>query len=152
MKRKVTDLKPNEAILISNDEERDAILQLMEDAGMRWNGNQSAFRYIPDVNYDYCLTYKSEGNNGIVVLLNYSRKYEGFIVLPATDFIGSEWERVEASDSKLNAFIRAKVDWYESMQDYQVATDSIRCWLDEFEAPKSEPIELTRNTNTDESH
>ena len=48
----------------------------------------------------------------------------------------TEAEKVEdiydTNDSKLDVFIRSKVDWYESNHDYQVATDTIRCWLDEF--------------------
>ena len=53
-KRKVTDLLQNEAILISNDFERDVILQLMEDAGMDWADGEKATNWNPiQVGYEY---------------------------------------------------------------------------------------------------
>ena len=95
MKRKVTDLKPNEAILISNDSERDAILQLMEDAGMRWNSGHAIFDINIRTPYPYCFAYKFRSidyvsTNGIRVV-NKNSFYEAEITYPATDFIGSEF-------------------------------------------------------------
>jgi hypothetical protein len=140
MKRKVTDLLPNEAILISNDAERDAILQLMEDAGMRWNGNESAFRYIPDVNYDYCLTYKSHGNQGIVVLHKNNGKYQGFITYPATDFIGSEFSSSGLTVSERDLLVDYHNFIFDDprVKECDVVGECVELFL------------LTRNTPTDE--
>ena len=51
--------------------------------------------------------------------------------------IPTEAEKVEVFDKQSNdsiiaTFIRSQIDWYESNHDYQIATDTIRCWLDEF--------------------
>lgn len=92
MKRKVTDLKPNEAILISNDAERDAILQLMDRAGWVWNDNSEPFEYIPTNPYPIFLCYKALEYNGICIVLPHYEEKNEFTIHPATDFIGSEGE------------------------------------------------------------
>jgi hypothetical protein len=146
MKRKVTDLKPNEAILISNDSERDAILQLMEDAGMRWmnlvklNELKIVFEYPYVLESDDCKRVFCESIFDV----------QDYDVIPATDFIGSEGDfDIPSNDSTIATFLRAQIEWYESNHDYQIATDTLRCWLDELEG-KTEPTQLTRNTPTNE--
>jgi len=90
MKRKVTDLKQNEAILISNDSERDAILQLMENAGMRWL-SQRATDYKPMAPYSYYLFTRDY--DGCERICWSASKYSMVsTTYPATDFIGSEGE------------------------------------------------------------
>jgi hypothetical protein len=92
MKRKVTDLLPNEAILISNDAERDAILQLMEDAGWLWNDGTNAIKYAPKLFTKYALGYKTIGNDGIMIILPTLGVFKNCTTYPATDFIGSDGE------------------------------------------------------------
>jgi hypothetical protein len=96
MKRKVTDLKPNEAILISNDAERDAILQLMDISNFKWNSGDAPFDRNIRTAYPYCLAYKFRSidfipSDGIRVV-NKNSFYEAGMIYPATDFIGSEGE------------------------------------------------------------
>ena len=31
------------------------------------------------------------------------------------------------------AIIRKRLDYLESMQDYEVSTDTVRCWIDQYE-------------------
>ncbi len=88
MKRKVTDLKPNEAILISNDSERDAILQLMEDAGMRWMNGAKLTELNPAFSYPFAL----ETDNRYAIVFNEQLwDLPSHKIIPATDFIGSEF-------------------------------------------------------------
>jgi hypothetical protein len=150
MKRKVTDLKQNEAILISNDSERDAILQLMDRAGWVWNDNSEPFEYIPTNAYPYFLCYKALEYNGICIVLPHYEEKNELTIYPAIDFIGSEGDfDIPSNDSTISTFLRWQIDWYESNHDYQIATDTLRCWLDELEG-KTEPIEQPRNTPTNE--
>jgi hypothetical protein len=97
MKRKVTDLKPNEAILISNDDERVAILLLMDISNFKWNSGDAPFDRNIRTPYPYCLAYKFRSidfipSDGIRVV-NKNSFYEAEMIYPATDFIGSEGER-----------------------------------------------------------
>jgi hypothetical protein len=89
MKRKVTDLLPNEAILISNDAERDAILQLMEDAGYIWANRDKPTQWMPMFPYPIGIELED-----FILFNNESYLYEqmGYAIYPATDFIGSEGE------------------------------------------------------------
>jgi hypothetical protein len=165
MKRKVTDLKPNEAILITNDAERNSILNLMDKAAWKWNDGSKPFDVLIRNRFPYCLAYKFEGTDGFsnrgIRVVDYD--YEGNCVFyPATDFIGSEFNgegltvsepdntiSIEPSETQIATFLRAQIYWYESNHDYQIATDTLRCWLDELEG-KTEPTQLTRNTPTNE--
>jgi hypothetical protein len=117
MKRKVTDLKPNEAILISNDSERDAILQLMEDAGYIWANRDKPTHWMPMFPYPLCIEIED-----MILFNNESYLYEQmeYTIHPATDFIGSEG--VSESNSTLysvccneNPILRRKdyVEYYE---------------------------------------
>jgi hypothetical protein len=147
MKRKVTDLKPNEAILISNDSERDAILQLMEDAGMRWMNGAKLTELNPAFSYPFAL----ETDNRYAIVFNEQLwDLPSHTIIPASDFIGSEGDfDIPSNDSTIATFLRWQIDWYESNHDYQIATDTLRCWLDELEG-KTEPIEQPRNTQNNE--
>jgi hypothetical protein len=93
MKRKVTDLKPNEAILISNDSERDAILQLIEYAGYRWEFADKPTQWNPiDVGYGYPISIHTIYDKYNLIGFYPSDYQLCQIEYPATDFIGSEGE------------------------------------------------------------
>lgn len=139
-KRKVTDLLPTEAILISSDADL-KVLDEFEKAGITWIDGALATSFNP-------LSFSGEEN--VIIHIELERivwaytEGSGLTIYPATDFIPTESDEVdkfETTDFKLGVFIRSKVDWYESNHDYQVATDTIRCWLDEFLQQ-----EETRNT------
>lgn len=161
MKRKVTDLKPNEAILISNDAERDAILQLMEDAGWLWNSGDSPFYVLPIKNpYPYYLAYKFEGTDGFpnrgIRVVDYD--YEGNCVFyPATDFIGSEGESVEADWKKIAEQLTTELEKVsEFFRNFDRPNDTFGTFVskqiefDEIAESVDKTLELTRNTPTNE--
>ena len=77
--------------MISNDFERDAILQLMEDSGMRWI-RERATDYRPSAFYPYNLfTHDHDGRERLCwggIDSDHSMRSTRY---PATDFIGSEF-------------------------------------------------------------
>ena len=89
MKRKVTDLKPNEAILISNDTERDAILQLFSEIALVLAKDEL-------LSYPFYLRL----NRAPVKIWTHKRLWLNTLIIPATYFIGSEGESVEADEHK----------------------------------------------------
>ncbi len=99
-KRKVTDLLPSEAILISSDAERNTVLDLMDNAGFVWNsGERANYAFIRN-KFPYALAYKFNGNDGFpnrgirIVDLD----YDGDVTFyPATEFIQTESDEVEVS-------------------------------------------------------
>ena len=144
MKRKVTDLLPNEAILISNDADL-KVLEEFEKAGVIWYGSKhKPTEWNPimaDFTFPFVIVNTSKGLAQTCEVYKY-RYY------PATDFIGSEGDfDIPSNDSTIATFLRWQIEWYESNHDYQIATDTLRCWLDELEG-KTEPTQLTRNTPT----
>lgn len=135
-KRKVTDLLPTEAILISCDADL-KVLDEFEKVGIKWVNGNKATEFKPKHLFPYCIELNQN-------MLTWQHKFHRTAKYPATDFIPTESDEVdkfETTEFKLGVFIRSKVDWYESNHDYQVATDTIRCWLDEFLQQ-----EETRNT------
>jgi hypothetical protein len=88
MKRKVTDLLPNEAILISNDAERDAVLNIFHEAGIKWASGKDVTNWYPSFNYPFGLQLSAKK------LFNEPLWYLDKLsctMYPATDFIGSEF-------------------------------------------------------------
>jgi hypothetical protein len=155
MKRKVTDLNPNEAILISNDAERDAILQLMEDAGCIWNSGDAPFDVLPiRTPYPYCLAYKFRSidfiaSDGIRVV-NKNSFYEAEMIYPATDFIGSEGESLEA-DKKVMITINLSMDKDTAFRIGNVLKQhEPEIWELLKQEIRQAEIKLTRNTLTNE--
>ena len=156
MKRKVTDLKPNEAILISNDAERDAILQLMEDAGMRWNSGDAPFDVLPiRTPYPYCLAYKFRSIDSIpsdgIRVVNKNSFYEAEMIYPATDFIGSEGESVDFPVFDFGVEqLKAELDYWktrcelaekfieESPCDVDITPNQLKAW-NEYQQFKTNP-------------
>lgn len=98
MKRKVTDLKPNEAILISNDADF-KVLEEFEKAGAKWNSGELPTEWNPEL--PCCLTrFNQDGHAGVFWELLEEAKNDNLITYPATDFIGSEGQMVEVADLK----------------------------------------------------
>jgi hypothetical protein len=96
MKRKVTDLLPNEAILISNDADL-KVLEEFEKAGVIWYGSKhKPTEWTPimaDFTFPFVIVSTSQGLAQTCEVSKY-RHY------PATNFIGSEGESVEADEHK----------------------------------------------------
>jgi hypothetical protein len=87
MKRKVTDLLPNEAILISNDADL-KVLQEFENIGARWNSGDKATSKKAGF-FTYPCWFKNDG----LYDLRWTTSTDDFkVAYPATDFIGSEGE------------------------------------------------------------
>lgn len=90
MKRKVTDLKPNEAILISNDADL-KVLEEFEKAGAKWNSGELPTEWNPEL--PCCLTrFNQDGHAGVFWESLEEAKNDNLTTYPATDFIGSEGE------------------------------------------------------------
>jgi hypothetical protein len=163
MKRKVTDLKLNEAILISNDFERDAILQLMEDAGMRWI-DCNPTEYKPNFGYPfYLFTYDFDGENRLCTSLN---SYD-LLTYPATDFIGSEFSgnglTVTEPDNTISitlpkfdqaikllrdlADIQNGAPLEQHRAEWEQTMDEVYTFLNEHEPRNTPPNEQTTNEN-----
>ncbi len=110
-KRKVTDLLPSEAIMISSDAERDAVLKLMDEAWMKWNsGERANYAFIRN-QFPYALAYKFNGNDGFpnkgIRIVDFD--YDGDITFyPATDFIQTESDEVEEGSTIESVFKLAK--------------------------------------------
>lgn len=110
-KRKVTDLLPTEAILISSDAERDAVLKLMDEAWMKWNsGERANYAFIRN-QFPYALAYKFNGNDGFpnrgIRIVDFD--YDGDVTFyPATDFIPTESDEVEEGSTIESVFKLAK--------------------------------------------
>lgn len=98
--RKVTDLLPTEAILISSEAERDGVLKLMDEAGWLWNSGDRAIHYNEFQEYPYGISYKGDGNEGIARASLGFYKSLGLTILPASYFIPTEAEKVEVCESK----------------------------------------------------
>jgi hypothetical protein len=145
MKRKVTDLKPNEAILITNDSERDAILQLMEDAGYIWANRIKPTQWRPSFSYPLGIEL-----DGVVLWNNELEIYEfmDFIIIPATDFIGSEGESVETLSKDTKRFI-VWLSYRKCPFRYDGAIDLWTNGVNEYSTQQLfEHYLLTRNTPT----
>lgn len=93
-KRKVTDLLQNEAILISNDFERDVILKLMEDAGKDWADGEKATNWNPiQVGYEYpFVLFNHPHDIGCIAFRAFGDQINILPILNATDFINTEAE------------------------------------------------------------
>jgi hypothetical protein len=170
MKRKVTDLKPNEAILISNHTERNSILNLMDKAAWKWNDGSKPFDVLIRNRFPYCLAYKFEGTDGFsnrgIRVVDYD--YEGNCVFyPATDFIGSEGDmergitivkqngEVISAETVLLSEIRNKLTPIKNLiamleSGFIAPSGSQELIYKELEQCKVNIEELTRNTPTNE--
>jgi hypothetical protein len=172
MKRKVTDLKPNEAILISNDDERVAILLLMDISNFKWNSGDAPFDRNIRTPYPYCLAYKFRSidfipSDGIRVV-NKNSFYEAEMIYPATDFIVSEFSgngltvsepdntiSIEPSENVLLSEIRNKLTPIKNLiamleSGFIAPSGSQELIYKELEQCKVNIEELTRNTPTNE--
>ena len=86
--RSVTSLTDKECIEVNNDEERDEILRLFEEAGVKWRSGSKA---TDKINFDYYYPFtividmdtKGEG----LSYCKYRAAKEGYTILPASDFI-----------------------------------------------------------------
>jgi hypothetical protein len=91
MKRKVTDLKPNEAILISSYADL-KVMEEFEKAGIVWvNGGEKPTQWKPFPSWEF--PDRIVLDNGRISRGSPHR----YIELPATDFIPTEAEKVEGS-------------------------------------------------------
>lgn len=94
-KRKVTDLLPTEAILISSDAERDEISKLLDDLNIRWCGGERLVYYKASMAYPYCFTL----DENLIWHDSFGFcKGVGKTIYPATDFIPTESDEVEVGD------------------------------------------------------
>jgi hypothetical protein len=156
MKRKVTDLKPNEAILISNDAERDAVLNLFHEAGIKWVSGTDVTNWHPSFNYPFGLQLNTKKlyNEPLWYLDKLS-----CITYPATDFIGSEGESVEFPVFDFGVEqLKAELDYWktrcelaekfieESPCDPDIYEDQLKAWNEyqEFIKPRNTPTNEQR--------
>ena len=111
-KRKVTDLLPTEAILISCDEDL-KVLEEFEKAGITWIDGALATSFNP-------LSFSGEEN--VIIHIELERivwaytEGSGLTIYPATDFIPTESDDVEESSTKRDWYIKllAKLKRIES--------------------------------------
>lgn len=108
-KRKVTDLLPSEAILISCDAERDAVLDLMDDAGMKWATGDKPSEWKSKRPYPYCIfTYDLYKTCTLCLSTLNEAKNERSTIYFATDFIPIESDEVEEGSTIESVFKLAK--------------------------------------------
>ena len=109
--RPISSLKPTEAIIVTNDAERDAILKLMDAEGWEWNSGETAKEVIINNSYPYALAYKFEGTDGFsnkgirIVDLDYDWQVSFF---PASDFLPTEPKAEQTTESKPT---EQQIDW-----------------------------------------
>ena len=107
-KRKVTDLLPSEAILISSDADM-KVLDEFEKAGITWSNGEKAtqWKHFP---MSYCfLRYNEDGEEGLFWLHTKDCEEWGKTIYPATDFFPTESDEVEVSDTVLLSEVRNKL-------------------------------------------
>lgn len=146
MKRKVTDLLPNEAILISNDSERDAILQLFSEIALVLAKDEL-------LNYPFYLRL----NRAPVKIWTHKRLWLNTLIVPATDFIGSEGEGVEVDWKKIAEQVTSELEKVsEFFRNFNRPNDTFGTFVskqiefDELSESVNRTLELTRNTQTNE--
>ena len=105
-KRKVTDLLPSEAILISSDADL-KVLEEFEKVGIVWvNGGEkpTQWKHFP---MSYCfLRYNEYGEEGLFWLHTKDCEEWGKTIYPATDFIQTESDEVEVDKFDLSKLTR----------------------------------------------
>jgi hypothetical protein len=145
--RKVTDLKPNEAILISNDAERDAISKLFDKSGLLWANGEKVSNWISGYNYPYAFELV---NSKVYHSTESDFLEQGFTIHPAADFIGSEGESVEA-DKKVMITINLSMDKDTAFRIGNVLKQhEPEIWELLKQEIKETEIKLTRNTPKNE--
>lgn len=89
--RSLSSLKPNEAILVLNDFERDSIIKLMEDANKMWIGGARASSVIPQLEYPYCIGLHVLYNERLACdTVTFTKDELHKTILPASDFLPKE--------------------------------------------------------------
>ena len=89
--RPISSLKPTEAIQVNNYAERDAILKLMEADGLKWNDGNDVFKYSFSDQYPFVLVLNFDGRHGIQHGSVEFHKHRGNTILPASDFLPTEF-------------------------------------------------------------
>lgn len=139
MKRKVTDLKPNEAILISNDADL-KVLEEFEKAGITWIDGANANSFNP-------LAFS--GEEELIIHIEQDRivwAYSQVSVLtiyPATDFIGSEGDSVDKFDQAIKllrdlADLQNGAPLEQHRSEWEQTMDEVYTFLNQHE-PRNTP-------------
>lgn len=71
-----------------------------------------------------CSPLNNESNSDMTIYKFHSKLTDGYITISEDDIVENELS--------LDGFIRDKLSEIERMHDYSVGTDTVRCWLDEY--------------------
>lgn len=88
--RPISSLKPNEAIQVNNEAEKDGILKLMDAEGWKWRSGRNANQFYPLKSYPYGFDYNHLGDNRIGFSSICFYKNQNFTILSASDFLPAE--------------------------------------------------------------